>query len=378
MLVREMAKEKAGWSRVSFAETLGELLREKKMGIRDLSRAAGLDGRDLESMFDGHKEPSRGAIELIAEALDVPPEHFLDYRLASVAQALAQDATRANELFLRSLSEIERQHVDASSFDDRRFAEAVRALLVQEEMTQGELAESIGLSQSELSLVLNGHRKLTLDLAETISQALGVAPEFFLAHRVALVGEWLRGLPDEVDALFRDVERGVHLAAYEAWAPTPLPDPRQVSLVELARSLIEIVKVEGPVLGARAYSLRLRAAGIRWETREVRSLLNRASHAAMRAGVVIGDNERQERTQKYLVLRVPGTPEVWMRARGVRSIPEIPLREVGAVVKATRAYQYGDSVAAIQEEVLNAYHQPQPRLADLEHINRAVSMRSGP
>ena len=104
-------------------------------------------------------------------------------------------------------------------------------------------------------------------------------------------------------------------------------------------------------------------------------MLNRASYAAMRARAILGVNERPERSQKFLVLRVPGTPEVRVRARGDRQVPEIPLTEVRVVVKETLAYRRGDDVLAIQEEVLSAYAIRQPRLSDIEHINRAFNPR---
>ena len=376
MIVGERTKGGAGRSSVAFSETLAALLGARTMSLHDLLLATGLEARYLESLLDGSKEPPRGVIEVVARGLDLPPEHFLEYRIGAARDALGRDPERANELFLRSLTEIERQNLDVSSFDNRPFAEAVRALLIEEEMTQGELAENIGLSQSELSRMLNHRRKLPTDLAETIAQALGASPEFFLEHRLALVEEWFRETPEEVDALLEGLERGVELPPYEAWPPRPLPDPRRVSLVELSQSLIEIIKVEGPVVGARLYVLRLRAAGLGQETKALRSLLNRASYATMRAGAVIGVNERDERTQKYLVLRLPGVPEVRMRARGDRTVPEIPLSEVRTVVKATSAYKYGEGVEAIQNEVFAAYQLPRPGLADLEHVNRAISMRA--
>lgn len=97
----------------------------------------------------------------------------------------------------------------------------------------------------------------------------------------------------------------------------------------------------------------------------------------MQAGALIGMDERSDRTQKYLVLRVPDSPEVCMRARGDRTIPEIPLAEVCAVVQSTQAHRVGDTVQNVQNEVLAAYGIAQPRLADIEHINQAINMKGG-
>jgi hypothetical protein len=156
----------------------------------------------------------------------------------------------------------------------------------------------------------------------------------------------------------------------------PLPDPRRVSLKDLRRSLIEIIGVEGPVLGARVYRLRLRAAGIRSETRELRSLLNRASHAAITSGSVIGENERPEPTRRKLILRLPGTPAVSIRARGDRSVAEIPLAEIRAVIEAMKSRRVHESPKTLQNRLLAVYEVGQPQRADVAHIHKA--MRSCP
>jgi transcriptional regulator with XRE-family HTH domain len=375
MPILEMASERDLRSKAVFSEALALLLAEQGKSLQDISRTTGYDVAYLASLLDGHQDPSPAVVELVARSLSVAPDHFLEYRLAAVILALRREPDRVNQLFLESLSSLERESLDVATFDNRPFVEAVRATLSSEEMTQGELAESIGLSQSELSLVLNGRRNPPADLPEAIAQALGVPPEFFLAYRLAIVHEWLRERPETIDGLMESLERTVELAPYEAWPARALPDPQRVPLVELARSLAEIITVEAPVIGARVYAVRLRAAGIETETRELRSVLNRASYALMQAGAIVGVNERLERTQKYLVLRPLGAPEVRVRTRGDRRVTEIPLSEVRAVVEATRAHRYGESVAAIQEEVLGLYDVSSPRLDDLEHINRALSQR---
>lgn len=377
MLVREAVSHRAGWSKDTFSTALASLLTERNMSLVELSRETGVEVSTIESILEGETDPIPGVIELVARAFRLAPQYFLAYRLAEVVDGLGRDAERANQLFLESLTEMERQSVDPSAFDNKGFPEAVRALLVSEEMGHDELAESMGLTQAELSRTLNRRHGTSAEVAEAAAQALGVPPEFFLAYRLALVRESLRERPDEIDGLLESLERGVELDPYESWPVREMPDPRQVALSELARSLIEIVAVEGPVLGARVYSLRLAAAGIRSESRDLRKLLNRASYVAMLGGAILGENERPERTQKYLILRLKETPEVRVRSRGDRRIPEIPLAEVRAVVETTPSYRRGGSVAGTQEEVLAAYQVFRPGLADLEHINRAINLRRG-
>ncbi len=375
MSVTETTQD-TGWSRASFPESLSSLLAERGMSPRKLARKMRIAASSLHAAIDGRREPTRGVLELAARTLHVPPQYFLEYRLTTVIDALARDPARADALFLESLAELERRNVDVSGFGNRGFGEAVRALLADEELTQGELAESIGISPSELSQILNGKRRLHADVFVVVAQALGVDPEFFLGYGLALLGELLRDHPDEIDALLEELEPPLGLSPYETWPVRPMPDPRRVSLKDVARSLMEIIDVEGPVLGARVYRLRLRAAAIQAETRELRSLLNRASHAAIKSGSVIGENERPEPTQRKLVLRLRGTPAVRIRARGDRSVAEIPLAEMRAVIEAIKSRRLHESAAALQNEIFAVYEVGQPRPADIEHIDKA--MRSCP
>ncbi len=224
---------------------------------------------------------------------------------------------------------------------------------------------------------MNGRADRTTDFLCSVADALGVPPESLLAFRLEVVAEWLRAHPEETNEAWDEIQRGPLLEPYEHWPVRPLPDPRTVSLADVAKSLIAIVKIEGPVLGGRAYSLRLRAAGLYTGTRELRSVLNKASFAAIKAGAIIGLNEFPGPTQKFLVLRIPGSPEVRVRTRGERSVSEIPLAELAEVVASTRAYRLGEPVAEVQNAVLALYGIASPRLADLEHINRAINMKSG-
>ncbi len=366
----------ADWSRAPFPETLATLLAERGMSPQKLARTMRIEASSLHAAIDGRKEPTRAVLELAASTLDIAPHHFIEYRLATVVDALARDPAHANALFLESLPELERPNVDVSRFGNQGFAESVRALLAEEELTQGELAESIGILPSELSRMLNGKRRLHAEIIVLVAQALGVEPELFLEYRLALLGEWLRDHPDQIDALLDGLEPPVGLPPYRAWPVRSLPDPRHVRLKEVSRSLVEIIEVEGPVLVARVYRLRLYAAGIQVETRELRALLHRASHAAITSGSLIGENERPKPTQRKLVLRTPGTPAVRIRARGDRSIAEIPLAEIHAVIETSKSSRLHEPRAAVQNELFALYEVGQLRPADIKHIHKAITMRS--
>src|SRR5262249_21350715 len=158
----------------------------------------------------------------------------------------------------------------------QRLTPSIWELLGRDESTQQELAESIGMTQSAVSRVMNGYDPATPEFIETVASALGVAPEYFLEYRLFHLEEWLLANRARLQALHDELTTRPVLAEYRAWCQRRLPPPNEVNAQALIRSLLEIVDVEGPVLGARVYKLRLNASGLR-ETKELRSLLNRAS-----------------------------------------------------------------------------------------------------
>ncbi|HWE81165.1 MAG TPA: helix-turn-helix transcriptional regulator [Gaiellaceae bacterium] len=356
-----------------FPIALAALLEESGTSLTELAVLAGIDPAELAPLSDGTKEPPPKAIEKIAPKLGVRPRYFLEYRIAVVVDGLARDPRRANELFYSSLPKAERATVDSDSWDDRSFGEAVRSRLLEKKLTQAKVADAVGLSESVLSQLLGVRRRLDVGLLLRFAEALDLSPESFLAYRVELVAKWLRDNPAELARILEAIERPVELAPYEAWEPRELPDPLEVSLADLARSLIEIVAVEGPVLGARVYRLRLQASGLDSESREHRQALNRASRAAVHAKVLVGVSEQAEPSQKFLILRRAGTPEVSVRERGGRRIVEIPLAEIREVIASIQSRRGRVSVESLHSELAALYDIEQPRESDIEHVNRAIT-----
>lgn len=239
-------------------------------------------------------------------------------------------------------------------------------------MTQGDIAEDAELHQATLSQILNGGREPSMVEIERIADALGVAPESILEYRLAAIRDWLEETPERLNALFGDVEPAM-LEPYRAWESRTLPSPLAVDARELLRSLVEIVRVEGPVVGARVYSLRLAAAGIHEETIELRRLLNRAAYAATRDRILLAENETGEARQKFLTLRLPGTPRVVIRARGERGLCEIPAAEVAAMIRTTLPLRRGAPIAAVQESVVEAYGLGRLTVREVEYLNRCIN-----
>jgi len=347
-------------------------LAEHGSTITRLAYGTGLPSAAVEALAAGERVMlNAAAIESVSKKLGVPADQLREFRLAVVLESLPFHPPQLDSLFRETLSPIERELVANAVFSDKAFGPTVWGLLRQHELTQQELAESIGIAQPTLSRIMNRHELASSDLIEQIAQALDVAPEVFEEYRLELVADWLRARPDRIDALFDELGWVPSFEAYRAWTPRAMPSPRDVSPRELLESLIEIVGTEGPVMGARVYALRLAAAGLA-ETRELRSLFNRASAAAARVGLIIDENEDGGQTQKYRVLRLPDQPPMIRRTLGGRELWQVPPRELESVVQATPAWKRGESVDNIQVAVRDAYGLSGVSSRDAEHVNRAI------
>jgi very-short-patch-repair endonuclease len=127
------------------------------------------------------------------------------------------------------------------------------------------------------------------------------------------------------------IDAPLTLAPYSEWASRPVPDPHSASLSELIDVLIEIVAAEGPVVSRRAYSLYNKAAGYSRLGRQIVHVMNRAIYRAVKLGRLVQQDEQARGGQMNQVVRVTGSPAVNVRARGPRSLEEIPPLEIAAV-----------------------------------------------
>jgi transcriptional regulator with XRE-family HTH domain len=368
----EMAPEASSAPSIPIGRVIAQWLAERGSTVARLAYGTGVPPADLEALTTG--EPvllNAAAIGSIANKLGVHPDRLREFRLAVVLESLPFHPLQLDRLFREALSPIERELIVNAVFSDKSFGPTVWQLLHRHEMTQQELAESIGIAQPTLSRMMNGHELVSSEIIEPIAQALDVPPETFEEYRLELLADWLRSRPDRIDELFQELSWSPTFEEYRAWVPRPMRSPREVSPRELIESLLDIVSREGPVMGARVYALRLAASGIE-ETREVRSLLNRASAAAARVGLIIDENEEGGQTQKYRILRLPDQPPMIRRTLGGRELWQVPPRELESVVQATPAWKRGESVAAIQDAVKAAYGLSGVSARDAEHVNRAI------
>jgi transcriptional regulator with XRE-family HTH domain len=75
---------------------------------------------------------------------------------------------------------------------EKPFGEALRALMVEHELTFRSLAEETrlidrrGMTHAHLNMLANGHDKPSMRAMELIAQACEVKPEYFAEYRLAL------------------------------------------------------------------------------------------------------------------------------------------------------------------------------------------------
>ena len=125
----------------------------------------------------------------------------------------------------------------------------------------------------------------------------------------------------------------VELEPYREWEPRPVPDPRTAGRDALMPVLMEIVEAEGPILAGRAFGLYTRASGGKKLTGAAKAPLTGATWRLKiqdrleiaREGATTIDNDD--------VLRLAGSPPVRVRELGPRTLEEVPLDEVAALME---------------------------------------------
>lgn len=96
--------------------------------------------------------------------------------------------------------------------------------------------------------------------------------------------------------------------------------------------LVDIVEVEGPVLGHRLHTAYVRAASGHRVGKQVARALNLAIGAAVRQGKLIADDPLRESGVKPRTYRLPTQPVVRTRTLGPRTLEQIPPRELAALL----------------------------------------------
>jgi very-short-patch-repair endonuclease len=126
---------------------------------------------------------------------------------------------------------------------------------------------------------------------------------------------------------------GVTCAPYVVFEGEAGPDPRDASRDQIAEGLRRIIAVEGPMLAKRAYHGYLRGCGLSKLGKGIKKAMNRGLQQAIRAGMVVSEDELETGGLIHTVLRLPAMEPVRWRERGPRKLEEIPPSEVLLVAR---------------------------------------------
>ena len=126
--------------------------------------------------------------------------------------------------------------------------------------------------------------------------------------------------------------RNLDIIKYTSWEPEPLADPRYTSSENIIKNFVKIVTAEGPLFVRRLFQLYLKAAGIGRLGNRLRNILMRALQKAIKSNIFVENNELGVEDKLKRVVRLHNTPKVSLRTRGNRTLEEIPILEIAALI----------------------------------------------
>jgi serine/threonine protein kinase len=165
----------------------------------------------------------------------------------------------------------------------------------------------------------------------------------------------------------------VELEPYRTWVAHPLPDVLSASQRQVIEGLIDIVTAEGPMVSSRAYELYVRVSGGRRVGQRMKSKMNRAMAAAVRARR-LHQLEEPQTWQMNATVCSPESPAVVVRARGDRALEHIPRSEVAELMRRILAAQPDLDDEALKRAVLSMYGRVRMTRAAADLLDRCVTL----
>jgi transcriptional regulator with XRE-family HTH domain len=93
---------KRKYSEEGFGVTIERLMAERGLTYRGLAAKTGLSAGYLNHLVHGNRPvPSKEVVARLAKALDVPPEHFREYRLRVITDRLEEMPELVDRLYRR-------------------------------------------------------------------------------------------------------------------------------------------------------------------------------------------------------------------------------------------------------------------------------------
>ncbi|MFI0467727.1 AAA domain-containing protein [Saccharopolyspora sp. 5N102] len=132
-----------------------------------------------------------------------------------------------------------------------------------------------------------------------------------------------------------------------------LPPVSEATRQQLIEAVIDIVAVEGPVIGSRIHTAYVKASGGQRVGRQIAHDLNSAITAAVRKGLLIKDNPLQRVGVKEATYRIIDQPELIVRMPGPRTLEEIPPLELATTIAAAAAKHGWSDEETVFKDALN-------------------------
>ena len=111
------------------------------------------------------------------------------------------------------------------------------------------------------------------------------------------------------------------------------PDPRENSIKGIADGLLEIIKLEGPIVTTRLYRLYVRSCGVSKVGGQIKKKLHKASLELKTDKKVFFEKEQVIKGVMEGIFYLPETSSTNIRPNSDRSIEDIPLSELREVMK---------------------------------------------
>jgi transcriptional regulator with XRE-family HTH domain len=93
---------KRRFSEEPFGATVESLMNESEVTYRELAAKTGLSAGYLNHLVHGNRPvPSNDVVRTLADALDVEPEHFREYRLRAITERLEAMPELIDRLYRR-------------------------------------------------------------------------------------------------------------------------------------------------------------------------------------------------------------------------------------------------------------------------------------
>src|SRR5437764_2272151 len=99
---RSRLAKRRRFSEEAFGETVQRLMDEEGVTYRQLASRTGLSAGYLNHLVHGNRPvPSNDVVKTLADALDVEPEHFREYRLRVITERLEAMPDLVDRLYKR-------------------------------------------------------------------------------------------------------------------------------------------------------------------------------------------------------------------------------------------------------------------------------------